>query len=177
MPAILKYRKLFAEVLLASFFLQLFALVTPLFFQVIIDKVLVHRGLTTLDVLAIGMLALAVFEIVLGGLRSYVFAHTTNRMDVLLGAKLFSHLLRLPLAYFEARRVGDSVARVRELENIVERAFIICQGPVIGLEHLPVEVADQLARAVSALLEIVLQSVRSGISASPRPARLASSMP
>ena len=117
-PAIVKYRRLFAEVLVASFFLQLFALVTPLFFQVIVDKVLVHRGLTTLDVLAIGLLALSLFEVVLGGLRTYVFSHTTNRVDVLLGAKLFDHLLRLPLAYFEARRVGDSVARVRELENI-----------------------------------------------------------
>ena len=117
-PAIVKYRKLFAEVLAASFFLQLFALVTPLFFQVIIDKVLVHRGLTTLDVLAIGLLAISFFEVVLGGLRTYVFSHTTNRVDVLLGAKLFGHLLRLPLSYFEARRVGDSVARVRELENI-----------------------------------------------------------
>ena len=117
-PAIIRHRRLFGEVLIASFFLQFFALVTPLFFQVIIDKVLVHRGLTTLDVLAIGLLAIALFEIVLGGLRSYVFAHTTNRVDVLLGVKLFGHLLRLPLAYFEARRVGDSVARVRELENI-----------------------------------------------------------
>lgn len=117
-PAVLKYRQLFAEVLAASFFLQLFALITPLFFQVIIDKVLVHRGMTTLDVLAIGLLAVSLFEVVLGGLRSYVFSHTTNRVDVMLGAKLFSHLLRLPLAYFEARRVGDSVARVRELENI-----------------------------------------------------------
>ena len=117
-PAIVKYRKLFAEVLAASFFLQLFALVTPLFFQVIIDKVLVHRGLTTLDVLAIGLLAISFFEVMLGGLRTYVFSHTTNRVDVLLGAKLFGHLLRLPLSYFEARRVGDSVARVRELENI-----------------------------------------------------------
>jgi subfamily B ATP-binding cassette protein HlyB/CyaB len=117
-PAVVKYRRLFAEVLAASFFLQLFALVTPLFFQVIIDKVLVHRGLTTLDVLAVGLLAISLFEVVLGGLRTYVFSHTTNRVDVLLGARLFDHLLRLPLAYFEARRVGDSVARVRELENI-----------------------------------------------------------
>ena len=117
-PAIVKYRKLFGEVLIASFFLQLFALITPLFFQVIIDKVLVHRGLTTLDVLAIGLLAISLFEVILGGLRTYVFSHTTNRVDVMLGAKLFHHLLRLPLGYFEARRVGDSVARVRELENI-----------------------------------------------------------
>ena len=118
LPAIVKYRRFFFEVLAASFFLQLFALIMPLFFQVIIDKVLVHHGMTTLDVLAVGLLALSVFEIVLGGLRTYLFSHTTNRVDVMLGAKLFGHLLRLPLAYFESRRVGDSVARVRELENI-----------------------------------------------------------
>ncbi len=117
-PAIVKYRRLFGEVLVASFFLQLFALVTPLFFQVVIDKVLVHRGMSTLDVLAVGLLAVSLFEVILGGLRTYVFSHTTNRVDVMLGARLFDHLLHLPLAYFEARRVGDSVARVRELENI-----------------------------------------------------------
>jgi subfamily B ATP-binding cassette protein HlyB/CyaB len=117
-PAILKYKRLLGEVLLASFFIQLFALVTPLFFQVVIDKVLVHRGLTTLDVLAFGLLVVYLFEVVLGGLRTYVFSHTSNRIDVGLGADLFKHLLRLPLAYFEARRVGDTVARVRELEGI-----------------------------------------------------------
>lgn len=121
-PALLKYRTLFAEVLAASFFLQLFALITPLFFQVVIDKVLVHKGLTTLDVLAIGLLLVSLFEVVLGGLRTYLFSHTTNRVDVVLGAQLYQHLLSLPIAYFEARRVGDSVARVRELENI--RNFI-----------------------------------------------------
>jgi subfamily B ATP-binding cassette protein HlyB/CyaB len=116
--AIHKYRHLLGEVLVASFFLQLFALVSPLFFQVVIDKVLVHRSLSTLDVLVIGLLAIAVFETVLGVLRTYLFAHTTNRIDVELGARLFRHLLALPMAYFQARRVGDSVARVRELENI-----------------------------------------------------------
>jgi subfamily B ATP-binding cassette protein HlyB/CyaB len=116
--AIHKYRRLLGEVLIASFFLQLFALVSPLFFQVVIDKVLVHRSLSTLDVLMVGLLAISVFETVLGILRTYVFAHTTNRIDVELGARLFHHLLALPLAYFQARRVGDSVARVRELENI-----------------------------------------------------------
>jgi ATP-binding cassette, subfamily B, bacterial HlyB/CyaB len=113
-----KYRRLLGEVVVASFFLQLFALVTPLFFQVVIDKVLVHRGLTTLDVLVFGLITVTIFESVLGGLRTYVFAHTTNRIDVELGARLFRHLLALPIAYFEARRAGDSVARVRELENI-----------------------------------------------------------
>jgi ATP-binding cassette, subfamily B, bacterial HlyB/CyaB len=116
--AIHKYRRLLGEVLVASFFLQLFALVSPLFFQVVIDKVLVHRTLSTLDVLIIGLVAIGVFETVLGILRTYLFAHTTNRIDVELGARLFRHLVALPIAYFEARRVGDSVARVRELENI-----------------------------------------------------------
>ena len=116
--AIHKYRHLLAEVLIASFFLQLFALVSPLFFQVVIDKVLVNRTLSTLDVLVIGLVAISVFETILGILRTYLFAHTTNRIDVELGARLFRHLLALPIAYFQARRVGDSVARVRELENI-----------------------------------------------------------
>ena len=118
MGAIHKYRHLLGEVLVASFFLQMFALVSPLFFQVVIDKVLVHRSLSTLDVLIIGLLAISIFETVLGILRTYLFAHTTNRIDVELGARLFHHLLALPMAYFQARRVGDSVARVRELENI-----------------------------------------------------------
>lgn len=117
-PAIVKYRKLLGEVLLASFFIQLFALLTPLFFQVVIDKVLVHKALTTLTVLGIGMLALVLFEAILTGLRMYVFAHTSSRIDVGLGAQLFKHVMRLPLAYFEARRVGDTVARVRELETV-----------------------------------------------------------
>ena len=116
--AIHKYRRMLAEVLIASFFLQLFALISPLFFQVVIDKVLVHRTLSTLDVLIFGLVAIGAFETILGILRTYLFSHTTNRIDVELGARLFRHLIALPIAYFEARRVGDSVARVRELENI-----------------------------------------------------------
>jgi subfamily B ATP-binding cassette protein HlyB/CyaB len=116
--AIHKYRRMLGEVLIASFFLQLFALVSPLFFQVVIDKVLVHRTLSTLDVLVIGLVGIGIFEAILGGLRTYLFAHSTNRIDVELGARLFRHLMALPIAYFEARRTGDSVARVRELENI-----------------------------------------------------------
>lgn len=119
-PALVKYRWMLGDVLAASLVLQLFALATPLIFQVVIDKVLVHQGLTTLDVLAIGLITVVVFETFLGGLRSYVFTHTTSRVDVELGAKLYRHLLNLPLAYFESRRVGDTIARVRELETIRE---------------------------------------------------------
>ena len=118
LQAMHKYRSILFEVLLASFFLQLFGLVTPLFFQVVTDKVLTHRGFTTLDVLVIGLITVSIFETILGALRTYVFSHTTNRIDVELGARLFRHLVALPIAYFESRRAGDSVARVRELENI-----------------------------------------------------------
>lgn len=121
-PSLVKYRRLLGEVLLASFFIQLLALVTPLFFQVVIDKVLVHQGLTTLDVLAIGLLLVSLFEVVLSGLRTYLFSHTASRVDVELGAKLYHHLQGLPVAFFLARPVGTIVARVRELENI--RNFI-----------------------------------------------------
>lgn len=117
-PVVVRFKRFFGEVLFASFFLQSFGLITPLFTQVIIDKVLVHKGVTTLDILAVGLLLINTFEGILGVLRAYLFSHTTNRVDVLLGAKLFHHLLGLPLPYFEIRRVGDTVARVRELENI-----------------------------------------------------------
>ena len=121
-PSLVKHRRLLGEVLFISFMLQLFALVSPLFFQVVMDKVLVHHGLTTLDVLVAGLVVVVLFESLLSGLRAYVFSHTTSRIDVELGARLFRHLVQLPLAYFQARRVGDSVARVRELENI--RSFL-----------------------------------------------------
>ena len=131
-PSLVKHRKLLGEVLLISFMLQLFALVSPLFFQVVMDKVLVHRGLTTLDVLVIGLVGVVIFESVLNALRAYVFSHTTSRIDVELGARLFRHLMALPLAYFQARRVGDSVARVRELENI--RSFLTGNALTVVLD-------------------------------------------
>lgn len=125
-PAVIKYRKILGEVLLISIFIQLFALVTPLFFQVVMDKVLVHRGLTTLDVIVIGLVVITVFDVVLNGLRTYIFAHTTSRIDVELGARLFRHMLALPISYFESRRVGETVARIRELEQI--RNFLTGQA-------------------------------------------------
>lgn len=119
-PALVKYRKPLRDVLIASFFLQLMGLVSPIFFQLVIDKVLVHQSLTTLDVLAIGLAVVLVWETLLSALRNWLFAHSTNRVDAELSARMFRHLLNLPLSYFEARRVGDSVARVRELERIRE---------------------------------------------------------
>lgn len=131
-PVFLRYKRFFGEVVLASFFLQIFGLVSPLFTQVIIDKVLVHRGVSTLDILAAGLLIIAVFEAWMGILRTYLFAHTTNKVDVILGTKLFHHITALPLRYFETRRVGDTVARVRELENI--RQFITGSALTVVLD-------------------------------------------
>ncbi|WP_156126541.1 ABC transporter transmembrane domain-containing protein [Burkholderia sp. 9120] len=125
-PAVVKYRRLLLEVLFVSLILQLFGLVSPLMFQVVMDKVLTNRAYDTLNVVCIALLVSSVFEILLTGLRNYIFSHTTNRIDVELGARLFRHLFALPLAYFGARRVGDTVARVRELENI--RNFLTGQA-------------------------------------------------
>jgi leukotoxin translocation ATP-binding protein lktB len=125
-PAVIKYRHIFVEVIIVSLILQLLALITPLFFQVVMDKVLVHQGFNTLNVIAVALCIVVIFEIVLGGIRTYIFAHTTSRMDVELGDNLFRHLLKLPLAYFESRRVGETIARVRELEQI--RNFLTGQA-------------------------------------------------
>lgn len=134
LPVIGRFKLLFGEVFVASFFLQTFGLVTPLFSQVIIDKVLVHKGLSTLDILAVGIFVINTFEWLLSYLRSYVFSHTTNRVDVILGTKLFRHLLALPLPFFESRRVGEVIARVRELENV--RSFITGTALTLVLDVL-----------------------------------------
>ena len=155
-PAIVKYRKLFGEVLIASFFLQLFALLTPLFTQVVIDKVLVHKGFTTLHVLAIGMITLAIFEAIVGGLRIYLFSHTTNRIDVSLGSQLFRHILALPMSYFEARRVGDTVARVRELEQI--RQFLTSHSVTVVLDVVFTAVFLTVMWLYSPMLSLVVMA-------------------
>lgn len=130
----LNYKKIIGEVLLASFILQLFGLVTPLFTQVILDKVLVHHSMTTLDVLAIAFVAVALFDFIINLIRNYIFVHTTSKIDAKLGAKLFYHLLALPIAYFEKRKVGNIIARVRELDTI--REFIANKSISVILDVL-----------------------------------------
>lgn len=122
LPDIIRYKKPLFHVLLAAFVLQILGLFTPMMMQVVIDKVLVHHSYTTLDVIAIGLIIISVFEFLMSLARTYVFSHTVSRIDVMLGARLFKHLFSLPFRYFETRRVGDTIARVRELENI--RAFL-----------------------------------------------------
>lgn len=120
LQAFMRYRQLIGEVLLASFFIQLLALVTPLFFQVVVDKVLAHQSLTTLDVLALGMFCITLAEVVLDGLRNYQLAHTSQRIDATLSSLLYRHLLALPLAWFRGRQAGVTVARVHELKTVRE---------------------------------------------------------
>lgn len=118
LPSIYRYRKVLIEVLVASLFVQLFGLANPIITQVIIDKVLVQHSLDTLDVLGIFLLGVAVFEALLTSLRTYLFVDTTNRIDVSLGSEVIDHLLRLPLNYFDHRRIGELAGRINELENI-----------------------------------------------------------
>jgi subfamily B ATP-binding cassette protein HlyB/CyaB len=131
-PSLWRYRKPLIHVLIASFFVQIFALVSPIFFQVVIDKVLTHRGYSTLFVLVGGLAAIGLFDVALQYLRAYALSHTSNRIDVELGQRLFRHLTRLPVSYFETRPTGQTVARMRELETI--RSFLTGQGLFSALD-------------------------------------------
>ena len=130
----LSYKKIVGEILIASFVIQLFGLVTPLFTQVVLDKVLVHHSLSTLNVIAVAFGAVIIFEMLLSLSRNYIFAHTTSKIDARLGAMLFDHLIKLPMIYFENRKVGNIVARVRELDSI--REFIANKSVTVLLDML-----------------------------------------
>lgn len=119
-PQIVRYRRLIGEVLLITLAINLLGLAAPLFFQNVVDKVLVHETFDTLNVLTIGFVAVSLWETVFGWLRTQLYSLTSQKIDVELGARLFRHLLHLPLGYFENRRVGDIAMRVRQLETIRE---------------------------------------------------------
>jgi subfamily B ATP-binding cassette protein HlyB/CyaB len=131
---ILHFKNIVGEIMIASFVIQLFGLVTPLFTQVVLDKVLVHHSISTLNVIAIAFAIVIVFDMCLNLARNYIFAHTTSKIDAKLGAKLFKHLISLPLAYFEKRKVGNIVSRVRELDQI--RDFIANKSVTVILDVL-----------------------------------------
>jgi subfamily B ATP-binding cassette protein HlyB/CyaB len=119
-PALMEHKTVFIEVLLASFFVQLFGLANPLITQVIIDKVLGQRSIDTLDILGAFLLGVALFEGLLNGLRTFLFVDTSNRIDVKLSAEVIDHLLRLPQSYFDNRRVGDLVYKFSMMGHIRE---------------------------------------------------------
>ncbi|MDC0659524.1 type I secretion system permease/ATPase [Leisingera sp. SS27] len=120
LPELIRYKGLAFEILAASAAIECLALISPLFFQVIMDKVLVHNSVSTLDVLVITLIAVAVFEVALKTLRQYLATRTATRIDARLGGNLYRHLVDLPLTYFKSRPVGVTVARVNELSAIRE---------------------------------------------------------
>jgi len=129
-----RYRPYFAEVLLAGFFLQLLGIAMPLMTQVIIDKVIGSRGISTLTVLGVSLLFVFLLQAILSGLKIYLLGHTTNKLDAILGTRLFQHLICLPLPYFENRKVGDTLMRLEALTSI--REFMTGTGLMALLDVL-----------------------------------------
>jgi ATP-binding cassette, subfamily B, bacterial HlyB/CyaB len=154
LPTIWRYRRPLGHVLAASLFVQVFALTTPLIFQIIVDKVLTHKGYETLFVMIAGLVVIGLFDVALQYLRTYALSHTTNRIDVELGQRLFAHLLRLPMGYFETRPAGQTVARVRELETI--RAFLTGQGLFSAIDLVFVFVFIGVMFAYSVILTLIV---------------------
>lgn len=167
-PVISKFKNEFLMVLLAAFVIQIIGIFTPLMTQIVVDKVLVHRTVSTLYVLTAGLFLSYIFEMIFGMAKNYVFTHTTNRVDVLLSFKLFRHLFALPLRYFESRKVGETVARVRELEHIrsfltgtplssmIDLFFIVVYIVVLFFYSVPLTFVVIASIPVFAILSIVV---------------------
>ena len=131
-PQIRKYRRSLIEVLMASLVLQLLNLAQPLVMQQIFDKVIGQQNLDTLYTLGLILLLVSLFQGLLGAVRTYLFADTTNRIDITLGAEVIQHLLRLPQRYFDRRPVGELQTRLAELGNI--RGFLTGSLLTLGLD-------------------------------------------
>jgi len=121
-PELLRHKRIWRDILIASFFIQLMGLVTPLFTQVIIDKVVVHQTQSTLIAIAVGLVMFMLFNSAMTWLRQYFVLHTGNRIDAVLGSQVFRHLLHLPVPYFEHRPTGTLVARMQGIETV--RQFV-----------------------------------------------------
>jgi subfamily B ATP-binding cassette protein HlyB/CyaB len=133
-----RHRSVWRDVLLASLVIQLIALATPLCSQVIIDKVIVHQTTSTLAVIAFALAVFVVFGGALSWVRQYLVTHTGNRVDAVLGAAVFRHLLRLPIRYFERRPTGVLAARLNAVETIRDflsgaAITLILDLPFLGL--------------------------------------------
>jgi ATP-binding cassette, subfamily B, bacterial HlyB/CyaB len=164
-PELLKHKRVWRDVLIASLFIQLLALGTPVFTQVVIDKVVVHRSQSTLVVIAIGMGVFAIFSALLSWVRQYLVLHTGNRVDAVLGAAVFEHLLKLPPRYFETRPTGVITARLRGVENIREFIASAAVTLVLDLPFLLIFVAIMLAYNVPlTLLALGIIAVIVGLS-------------
>ena len=113
-----RYKKPLIEVLVASFFIQLMGIVFPLITQVIIDKVIGNDGISTLTVIGCSMVVFFFMQSLLTGLKTYILNHTTNKLDAILGTRLFRHLIALPLPYYERKRVGELLMRIDALSRV-----------------------------------------------------------
>jgi ATP-binding cassette subfamily B protein len=133
-PYLWRYKRVLIEVFIASFFVQLAALVNPLVVQIIIDQVIVQSSTRTLHIFGGLLVVVALFEALLTTLRTYLFVDTTNRIDMGLGSQIIDHLLRLPLNYYQRRPVGELATRINELENI--RQFLTGTALTVGLDAL-----------------------------------------
>ena len=119
-PELMKHKRIWRDVLIASLAIQLVGLVTPLFTQVIIDKVVVHQTQSTLIAIAVGLVMFMLFSSAMTWLRQYFVLHTGNRIDAVLGSHVFRHMLHLPVPYFEQRPTGTLVARLHGVETVRE---------------------------------------------------------
>jgi ATP-binding cassette, subfamily B, bacterial HlyB/CyaB len=119
-PEIARHRAIWRDVLLASLAIQIVGLATPLFTQVVIDKVVVHQTQSTLIAIAAGLGIFLVFNAAMTWMRQYLVLHTGNRVDAVLATQVFAHLFRLPLPYYEHRPTGTTVARLQGVETIRE---------------------------------------------------------
>ncbi|MBA2525626.1 MAG: peptidase domain-containing ABC transporter [Pyrinomonadaceae bacterium] len=134
LPLLKPYRGLLFEIFLASLVLQLFGLATPIFTQVIVDKVLVHKSTSMLNILLIGMLLIAIFQTATMALRYYLLTHTTRRIDMQMVVNFYRHILSLPMRYFEERKVGDILKRFNENARI--RDFLTGRALGVTLDCL-----------------------------------------
>jgi ATP-binding cassette, subfamily B, bacterial HlyB/CyaB len=119
-PELARHRAIWRDVLLASAAIQIVGLATPLFTQVVIDKVVVHQTQSTLIAIAAGLGIFLMFNAAMTWMRQYLVLHTGNRVDAVLATQVFAHLFRLPLPYYEHRATGTTVARLQGVETIRE---------------------------------------------------------
>lgn len=154
-PELLKHKKLWQEILLASLVIQLIALATPLFTQAIIDKVVVHRTQSTLFVIAIGMLVFMIFSAGLSWLRQYLVLHTGNRVDAVLGSAVFDRLFKLPPLYFQHRSTGVIAARMHGVETIREFIASAAVTLILDLPFLLIFVAVMFYYSVTLSLIVL----------------------
>jgi subfamily B ATP-binding cassette protein HlyB/CyaB len=152
LPELLKYRHVWRDVLLGSLALQLLALGTPLFTQVIIDKVIVHRTTNTLIVMAIGLIVFMLFSALIGWSRQTLLHHTGNRIDAVLGMSVFRHLFSVPVEYFARRPTGVIAARMHGVETIREFIASAAVSLLLDIPFLLVFVAVMFWYSVSLTL-------------------------